>query len=761
MQELKQMKIWLLWKWGKDRNGKPTKVPFSAQGGATGTDKGHSSTWITYEDFMVAMQKHHAAGVGFVIPEGYFFLDIDHMELTDSFVQTMLNRYNSYTEYSQSGNGVHIYGKINISKIPTFTDDKGKLRLDKQFYMKSPHNNTELYIGGITNRFACFTGNTILDTPLKDCTQAVLTTLDKDMRRKKKKKYSAKRDGDANAAYIIAALRKQRNGEKFEMLFDRGDISEYGNDDSAADCALCALIAFRTGDNPELIDAIFRQSALMRDKWEREDYREMTIAAALEVCGGVFHYSLNPRPDFIAYIPEKDIEVVICTKLAKHIRENLHYIFVRDNGKQGVLRYVYENGCYRYYSDDMLRGVIKGFIADYNEDLIRMSIVGETFGLLTTDLNFVTHDEINADENIINFQNGILRLSDMTLLPHSPEIMSTIQIPCEWTGRNVPTPVFDSYIHTLTNGDKAVEQLLLEFGGACISNVMGSRMKKALFLVGKGDTGKSQLKSLVEQLIGRDNFISIDLSEMEARFGSSNIYGKRLAGSSDMSFMTVGELKAFKQCTGGDSIFAEFKGMNGFEFRYRGLLWFCMNRLPKFGGDDGQWVYDRIMQVECNNVIPKDKQDKMLLDKMYAEREGIVYKFVMALQTVIANGYRFSEPDSVSQARQQYMEDNNTVISFYHECMMERPQGKITDQCTTGRVFNVYKAWCADNNHGFAKTAKEFRTILAEYLNTDFSSMTVRRGKGGTFYRTLTLTPETKELYEKAYGYDESTFLSA
>lgn len=203
MQELMQMKIWLLWKWGKDRNGKPTKVPFSAHGGATGTDKGHSSTWVTYDEAMAAMQKYNAAGVGFVIPEGYFFLDIDHMELTDPFVQTMLNRYNSYTEYSQSGNGIHAYGKIDISKIPTFTDDKGKLRLDKQFYTKNPHNNTELYIGGITNRFACFTGNAILDAPLKDCTQAVLTTLDKDMRRKKKKKYSAKRDGDTDAAYII------------------------------------------------------------------------------------------------------------------------------------------------------------------------------------------------------------------------------------------------------------------------------------------------------------------------------------------------------------------------------------------------------------------------------------------------------------------------------------------------------------------------------------------------------------------------------
>lgn len=57
-----------------------------------------------------------------------------------------------------------------------------------------------------------------------------------------------------------------------------------------------------------------------------------------------------------------------------------------------------------------------------------------------------------------------------------------------------------------------------------------------------------------------------------------------------------------------------------------------MNRLPKFGGDDGEWVYNRIIQVECNNVIPLEKQDKHLLDKLYAERVGIVYKAVMALK---------------------------------------------------------------------------------------------------------------------------------
>lgn len=58
---------------------------------------------------------------------------------------------------------------------------------------------------------------------------------------------------------------------------------------------------------------------------------------------------------------------------------------------------------------------------------------------------------------------------------------------------------------------------------------------------------KSQLKSLVERLLGNDNFIGIDLKEIEARFGTGAIYGTRLAGSSDMSFLSVDELKTFKQ----------------------------------------------------------------------------------------------------------------------------------------------------------------------------------------------------------------------
>jgi P4 family phage/plasmid primase-like protien len=379
-----------------------------------------------------------------------------------------------------------------------------------------------------------------------------------------------------------------------------------------------------------------------------------------------------------------------------------------------------------------------------------MGQVNECLQHIATDLNTYTFDELNADENLINFENGLLRLTDLELLPHTPEVLSTIQIPCKWNGYASPTPVFDGYLETLTDGDKEIQDLLFEFIGACLSNIKGWRMKKSLWMVGPGNTGKSVLKTLVEQILGNHNFIGIDLSEIEARFGTGAIYGKRLAGSSDMSFITIKELKTFKKCTGGDSLFAEFKGQSPFQFTYNGLLWFCMNRLPRFGGDDGQWVYDRIMEVICKNIIPLEKQDKTLIDKMYEEREGIVYKAVMAVQGLIQNGYTFTEPESVLIARQNYREQNSTVISFFNECMCPREDGKITDLVTTGKVYKAYRAWCRDNNNGYGKTIREFREELAAHLGREHVDL-VKRQKGNSYYADHTLTEEAQRLYLNSY----------
>jgi len=94
---------------------------------------------------------------------------------------------------------------------------------------------------------------------------------------------------------IIAKAARAKNGAKFLALWN-GDA---GHDHSAADLALCSLLAFWTGPNPALIDQLFRQSRLMRGKWDEPHfaggklYGQGTIERALAKCGTF--YDWTPR----------------------------------------------------------------------------------------------------------------------------------------------------------------------------------------------------------------------------------------------------------------------------------------------------------------------------------------------------------------------------------------------------------------------------------------------------------------------------------
>ncbi len=740
------------------RSRRKTKVPVSASGCETGTDKLHSDTWVTYAEAKESAVRNQYDGVGFVIPEGYVFLDMDHVNPTDPFVKLLLERFHSYAEYSVSGTGIHIYGKCSLDELPVTRDEKG-IHLSKRYYTKNPVNGIELYLGGVTNRFAVYTENPILNEPLRDCTQAVLTTLNKDMLRNEKAAFGVSQKSRNSDDDLVVSLRNQKNGEKFSKLYDKGDFSDYPSQ-SEADASLCAMLAFRTGPDPAAIDRLFRGSALYRQKWERSDYRENTIAKGIEACHGMYHISKMEHPDFICFHPKTGEPNVSVPLLSKYVREHLKYILVRDYTRQELQKYIYQDGVYQPCPDQLFIGYIKKYVADYDEKLVKIGQINEVLQDINTDLNYVRLDKLNANESLINFKNGLLRVTaeGTKLLPHTPDCLSTIQIPCCWTGSPVPTPVFDSYMRTLTNGDSEVEHLLLEVIGVILSNVKGWRMKKALFMVGEGDTGKSVLKDLVERILGKGNYMGIDLKDMESRFGSGTIYGTRMAGSSDMGFISVEELKTFKKITGGDSLFAEFKGQQPFEFTYNGFLWFCMNRLPKFGGDDGKWVYNRIMIVNCPNVIPNADKDNHLLDKLYEERDGIVYKAVKALQVLIANDYWFSEPNSVIKAREAYLADNSTVISFFNECMGPKQKQKESSFWTTGRIYHAYQTWCRENNNGYCKTAKEFRNSLSEYLQTPYHNL-IMRSNGNSYYTDYSLTEEASAHFLDQNGYGSGKFM--
>lgn len=81
---------------------------------------------------------------------------------------------------------------------------------------------------------------------------------------------------------VLDLCRKADNAVKFASLFDDGDTSAYGGDDSAADAALLSILAFYTQDREQL-QRLFYLSALVRSKWtNRRDYRERTLDYVLQ-----------------------------------------------------------------------------------------------------------------------------------------------------------------------------------------------------------------------------------------------------------------------------------------------------------------------------------------------------------------------------------------------------------------------------------------------------------------------------------------------
>jgi hypothetical protein len=91
---------------------------------------------------------------------------------------------------------------------------------------------------------------------------------------------------------ILVRMFDSRGGERKQRLYE-GDASMWGSYDadypsqSEADMALAHNLAFWTGKDPERMDALFRQSGLYREKWDRRHYAsgatygDVTLARAL------------------------------------------------------------------------------------------------------------------------------------------------------------------------------------------------------------------------------------------------------------------------------------------------------------------------------------------------------------------------------------------------------------------------------------------------------------------------------------------------
>lgn len=257
--EMTHYSSWIVWKY-EQRNGKPTKVPYSPRTlhMASVTEPSH---WATYHEAVTLFQSGHGGfnGIGFVFSEHDPFCGVDldnpdgdvgHIERANR----VLSAFDTYTEVSPSGEGLHL---ILRGSVPS-----GRRR-----------GKIEVYS---TERYFTVTGNAYRDVPITN-NDYFLARLWEEL-------------GGTNVVSADLApvgspqrwtdeeiyVRARDSNEKFLALFE-GRFSEWYNSQSEADFALVNIISFFSR-NKEQIARLFMYSALgKRPKAHRKDYLSKMI----------------------------------------------------------------------------------------------------------------------------------------------------------------------------------------------------------------------------------------------------------------------------------------------------------------------------------------------------------------------------------------------------------------------------------------------------------------------------------------------------
>lgn len=274
--ELKQHRQWVVWRLEQIEAPpkKPTKIPYSAITGrpASSIDR---FTWSTFNDALAYQRANGYSGIGFVLTrdDPYTVIDLDKPSTAEEAQRNndIFFAMNSFTEFSPSGTGVHIWTKAEVSK--------GRNRRPVEVYSNM--------------RFMTVTGNVCNPVEI-EYRQEEVTKLWNEIAPKTAEVYVSYDGTDPEPCSdqdVVNKAASARNGYKFTQLWN-GEYAEYYASQSEADFALIDIIAFYT-QNTEQVARLFRFSELgKRAKAWRDDYVLPTINKAYD--------KLPPKIDFSA-----------------------------------------------------------------------------------------------------------------------------------------------------------------------------------------------------------------------------------------------------------------------------------------------------------------------------------------------------------------------------------------------------------------------------------------------------------------------------
>lgn len=405
--------------------------------------------------------------------------------------------------------------------------------------------------------------------------------------------------------------------------------------------------------------------------------------------------------------------------LADAIGKTLPFVIVRRRDDERDDLFVYSDGVYQRTNKNGMKSFIKRYLP---LGMASDNLLNNVYSLLLCQSDHIhSFDELDANEEIVNVRNGLYEIKTGKLLPHTPKILSTIQLDCEFDPadkQSDTTARFFKHLCTITD-DYGIERIdsdklsvLQEFSGLVLSNCFGWRTKKCLVLWSRqGNSGKSQLLSFWNRLLqGRCANVPIQNMNENSRFTVGSIMGTRLVSVGDQTATDVSDSSLFKQLTGGDVVKLEKKGKQPDYIVYRGCICIACNNLPFFSDDRGSHIYERLQIIDVEKTIPESQRDPTILDKMWTERNAFFLWSMQGLKRLIDQNYKFSHCIASERAMLEYRCHSDTVFDFLS--VKFETTGDKNDKVKKTDFEDGYRKFCEENG----RRAVEGRKAISDRM---------------------------------------------
>ncbi|MFD7499968.1 phage/plasmid primase, P4 family [Streptomyces sp. NPDC059850] len=315
--------------------------------------------------------------------------------------------------------------------------------------------------------------------------------------------------------------------------------------------------------------------------------------------------------------------------------------------------------------------------------------------LLPTDMDAPAWlDGEAADEDgspIVACRNGLLRVRDRELLPHSPDFFNLVSVPFAYDP-NASAPTWERFLRQVWPEDPEAIRAVQEWFGYVLSG--RTEQQKILLMVGPSRSGKGTIARVLKELVGKENLAGPTLAGLGTNFGLSTLIGKPLAVISDARLSGNENSQVVERLltiSGEDTIDIDRKYREPWTGKLPTRLMVLSNELPHFGDSSG--VIARRFILLNTTVSWLGKEDPTLGRKLAAEMPGILNWALDGLARLESTG-RITEPASSREAVTTMQDTASPTSAFVRE------------RCTTGPtcsvpvddLWAVWREWAEDNN---------------------------------------------------------------